>query len=172
MALEGRAASQVTHDRIDAGLALPQTVQTSWSDRRTLACGWFWGDIGASQTRQDGVLSGTSDWHWTHVPICNTPYSAVHAWHALCTRLYTPGTQCVHRCTRLYTAVHVCHAVYTAVHSRTVYTAVHAWQAVCTAVHAWHAVYTTVHVWHAVYTAVHACHADSKIDTVIEWHLA
>ena len=63
--------SHVIHwDRL-AGLAVPQSVHTSFSASLILAWGWFWLGIGPSQTTQDDVLNGTTDLQYTQVPIWN-----------------------------------------------------------------------------------------------------
>ncbi len=51
------------------GLAVKHSGQTTFCCRLTLAIGWFWGAIGASQIKQFGALKGTWDLQWTQVPI-------------------------------------------------------------------------------------------------------
>ena len=67
-----RLAAHITHDVMVGGLAVPQTMHSSLSASRKLACGTFCGRSGASHVRQFGAFSGTIPLQFIHGPTCHT----------------------------------------------------------------------------------------------------
>lgn len=67
-----RLAEHVTHDVMFGGLAVPQTIHSSLSASRKLACGTFCGCSGASHIRQFGAFRGTIPLQLTHGPTYHT----------------------------------------------------------------------------------------------------